>query len=60
MSGPYPLSGDAIDEVLSRKSPGNYALGYMDDATFVVFYVGRSDADRSGFESRCGVHGLMM
>jgi hypothetical protein len=45
MSGAYPLSDDAIDEVLTRKSPGNYALGYMDDTTFVVFYVGRSDAD---------------
>lgn len=45
MSGPYPLSGEAIDEVLSRKSPGNYALGYMDDAAFIVFYVGRSDSD---------------
>jgi len=25
--------------------PGNYALGYMEDGTFVVFYVGRSDSD---------------
>ena len=45
MSGSYPLSGDAIDAALTRKSPGNYALGYMDADTFNVFYVGRSDSD---------------
>jgi hypothetical protein len=45
MSGSYPLNNEAIDEMLTRTSPGNYALGYMDDTTFVVFYVGRSDSD---------------
>jgi hypothetical protein len=45
MSGSYPLSDEAIDEVLTRTSPGNYALGYMDGDTFSVFYVGRSDTD---------------
>ncbi len=45
MSGSYPLSGEAIDEALTRTSPGNYALGYMDGDTFQVFYVGRSDSD---------------
>jgi len=45
MDGPYPLTDEAIDEALLRTSPGNYALGYMEDAVFVVFYVGRSDAD---------------
>ena len=45
MSGSYPLSDEAIDETLMRTSPGNYALGYMDGDTFVVFYVGRSDYD---------------
>jgi hypothetical protein len=45
MSGSYPLSDDAIDEVMTHKSPGNYALGYLDDTTFVVFYLGRSDSD---------------
>lgn len=45
MSGSYPLSDEAIDEVLTRMSPGNYALGYMDGDTFNVFYVGRSDSD---------------
>jgi hypothetical protein len=45
MSGSYPLDDGAIDEMVSRTSPGNYALGYMDGATFTVFYVGRSDSD---------------
>jgi hypothetical protein len=45
MTGSYPLSDEAIDETMSRTSPGNYALGYMDDTSFDVFYVGRSDSD---------------
>jgi hypothetical protein len=45
MTGSYPLSDDSIDETLMRTSPGNYALGYMDGDTFMVFYVGRSDSD---------------
>jgi hypothetical protein len=45
MSGSYPLDDETIDEVLTRTSPGNYALGYMDGDTFSVFYVGRSDSD---------------
>jgi hypothetical protein len=45
MSGSYPLSDDTIDEAMTRTSPGNYALGYMDDDVFNVFYVGRSDSD---------------
>jgi len=45
MSGSYPLTDEAIDEVLTRTSPGNYALGYLDGDTFMVFYVGRSDFD---------------
>ena len=60
MSGSFPLDDAMIDETVSRTSPGNYALGYMDDGTFQVFYVGRSDSDvRSrlhewvGAPSRC-------
>lgn len=45
MSGSYQLSDQAIDEALTRTSPGNYALGYLDGDTFNVFYVGRSDCD---------------
>jgi hypothetical protein len=45
MSGPYPLTSGAIADVLKRKSPGNIALGYLDDDAFSVFYVGRSDSN---------------
>ena len=45
MNGCFPLSDEAIDDTLMRTAPGNYALGYMEDDTFVVFYVGRSDCD---------------
>jgi hypothetical protein len=45
MSGSFPLSDEAIDDTLTRTSPGNYALGYLDGETFTVFYVGRSDSD---------------
>ena len=45
MQGSYPLTTETIDATLTRKSPGNYALGYLDGDTFVVFYVGRSDSD---------------
>ena len=45
MNGSYPLNDEAINAMVSRTSPGNYALWYMDDATFMVFYVGRSDSD---------------
>lgn len=45
MKGSFPLSSAAIAAELKRTSPGNYALGYLDDGRFVVFYVGRSDSD---------------
>ena len=45
MSGSHPLTAEAIDERLTWKSPGNCALGYLDDGTFMVSYVGRSDSD---------------
>lgn len=45
MNGPHPLTDDAVDAVVTRTSPGNYALGYLDGSTFLVFYVGRADRD---------------
>lgn len=46
MQGPYLLSTGKISEVVTRTSPGNYALGYVNsENTFVVNYVGRSDND---------------
>jgi len=61
MSGSFPLSHGAIDDVVTQRSPGNFALGYLDGPTFLVFYVGRSDSDVRarlhawvGAPSRCG------
>ena len=45
MTGSYPLTDQSIDRQVEHVSPGNYALGYMQDDTFLVFYVGRSDSD---------------
>ncbi len=45
MNGPYPLTNEKIDEVVTKTSAGNYALGYKKESTFYVKYVGRSDND---------------
>ncbi len=45
MTGSFPLNDAAIDRALTRTSPGNYVLGYLDGDAFKVFYVGRSDSD---------------
>ncbi|MCK5282998.1 MAG: hypothetical protein KAK00_06320 [Nanoarchaeota archaeon] len=45
MNGPYELSTLQIDKLITKKSAGNYALGYSQDGSFYVLYVGRSDSD---------------
>lgn len=46
MNGPYVFDSEKIDEVVTKTSAGNYALGYTkDNGTFIVEYVGRSDTD---------------
>jgi hypothetical protein len=45
MKGPYLLTDRGIDEAVTERAPGNYALGYRDGAAFLVFYVGRADSD---------------
>ena len=45
MDGSYPLTAETVDEMVTHKSAGNYALGYLDGDTFMVLYVGRSDSD---------------
>ena len=46
MNGPYFFNKDKVDEVVTRTSAGNYALGYVNDEnTFIVQYVGRADID---------------
>ena len=46
MNGPYFFNKDKVDEVVTRTSAGNYALGYVNDENaFIVQYVGRADID---------------
>lgn len=45
MQGPYNFTSAEIDRVVTRTSPGNYALGRTEGETFFVHYVGRSDSD---------------
>ena len=49
LEGPFVLSSVKIDSVVTKVSPGAYALGYVkSDGTFVVLYIGRSDDDLNG------------
>ncbi|MGG4456870.1 hypothetical protein ABEX29_01040 [Brevibacillus porteri] len=46
MDGPYGLDRITIASKITRTSPGNYALGYINEnQKFVVKYVGRADSD---------------
>lgn len=46
MNGPYFFNKDKVDEVVTRTSAGNYALGYVNDENaFIVQYIGRADID---------------
>lgn len=46
LNGPYRLSSERIDEVITKTSPGTYALEREDSSdSFIVNYVGRSDDD---------------
>ena len=45
MSGPIRLNNENIDKLIKGKSPGNYALGKINEIAFIVQYVGRSDVD---------------
>jgi hypothetical protein len=48
MRGSYPLNGRAIDEALTRTSPGNYTLGY----THFAYSYSHSATEAFGME-RC-------
>lgn len=47
MHGSYEFTSEKIDDVVTKESPGNYALGYRseDAKKFLVHYVGRSDTN---------------
>ena len=48
MYGPYEFTKEMVDRKITKKSAGNYALGYLRNDVFVVRYVGRSDSDVNG------------
>jgi hypothetical protein len=41
----HVLNAHEITELVTRTSPGNFALGYVDGDRFCILCVGRSDAD---------------
>ncbi len=44
MEGPYGFNTGEINLSVRQKSPGNYALGYIDkNGKFIVKYIGRAD-----------------
>ena len=46
LKGPFSLDVKTIDKVVTKKSAGTYALGYLNkEGLFVPKYVGRSDTD---------------
>lgn len=47
LNGPYTLSEETINKVVTQTSPGIYVLGHSENNTFYVKYVGRSDNDVS-------------
>ena len=45
LRGSFPLTENGIDSNVTRTSPGAYALGRVEDGTFYVSRVGRSDSN---------------
>jgi hypothetical protein len=45
INGPHRLTPQKIDEVVTKTSPGNFALGRVEDNGFCVLYIGRDDHD---------------
>lgn len=49
MQGSYSFDEETINNVITRTSAGNYALGYINENDrFVPLYVGRADSDVRG------------
>ena len=45
LPGPFALTGAEIDRLVTKVSPGAYALGRLNSNTFYVDRVGRSDVN---------------
>ena len=48
MSGLFDLTEEQLGKAVTKVSAGNYALGYSQEGSFYVLYVGRSDSDVRG------------
>jgi len=44
----HALDARGIAGAVTKTAPGSFVLGYLDGATFLPFYVGRSDSDVGG------------
>lgn len=40
LNGPYTLSEETIDRVITQTSPGTYVLGHSANNMFIIRYVG--------------------
>ena len=52
----YPFTSEDIGNKVTRTSPGNYALGYVENNSFYVKYVGRSDQETLSFQHNIKIH----
>jgi hypothetical protein len=49
LEGPFPLTKQGVENAVTKKSAGAYALGYTNsNNNFAVEYIGRSDDDLAG------------
>lgn len=48
MGSYFPLLSEIVDEIITRRAPGNYALGVVRNGRFVPRYIGRDDSDVRG------------
>ncbi|MFO7649946.1 MAG: hypothetical protein R6X13_01200 [bacterium] len=46
MSGPYDLKESVVSRIITARTPGNFAVGYVkENGAFITRFVGRSDSD---------------
>ena len=48
MGSYFPFTGAFVDEMITRRAAGNYALGVVHNGRFVPRYIGRADGDVRG------------
>ncbi|HLN62304.1 MAG TPA: hypothetical protein VK464_12195 [Symbiobacteriaceae bacterium] len=48
MGSYFPFTSAIVDEIITRRAPGNYALGFVRNGRFVPRYIGRAESDVRG------------